>query len=253
MRTCSWSILVVALLVVALSTPSLADKRAYVWTYEYQTMPRGGVELEGYSTFSTPDAGTFENITSVEHQLEVEVGMTDRYDFAIYQVFRQEPESALTYDGFKLRARYRFGEKGLYFLDPLVYAEFKDTPDFSEPVVELKLILAKDSGRFNVSLNPILEVGDEDGNWEADPEYAVGMSLGVVGELLRVGVEAKGGEHGHYVGPVISHGGSPAFVALGSAIKVSDIDAGEPEVEVRLLVGVGVSRGHGQRHSEPRE
>ena len=72
-----------------------ADKRSYVWTYEYQTMEAGEVELEHYLTLSTPISNSFENITSTEHNIEIEVGMTDRFDFSIYQVIKQAPESPL--------------------------------------------------------------------------------------------------------------------------------------------------------------
>ncbi|UCG51601.1 MAG: hypothetical protein JSW58_15670 [Candidatus Latescibacterota bacterium] len=236
---------VVGLLVVSAllesSSVCLADQRAYVWTYEYMTLPRGATELESYTTISTPDVNKFEGITSTEQQLELEVGMTDRFDFAIYQVFIQEPESDLRYKGYKLRARYRFGEKDKYPLDPLVYAEYKGKPDFSEHGIELKLVLAKDIGRLNIALNPILELEREDGEWEAEPEYAVGLSFGIVDELLRLGIEGKGSEHGHYVGPVISHGRQHAWMTLGSAIKASNIDEGKPELQVRLVVGIGLS------------
>ncbi len=231
-----------ALTLFILHSVCLADRRAYVWTYEYMTLPRGGAELESYTTLSTPDADTFKGITSTEQQLELEVGMTDRFDFAIYQVFGQKPGSDLRYEGFKFRARYRFGEKNMYALDPLVYVEYKGKPDFSEHGMELKLVLAKDVGNLNFALNPIVEIEEEDDKWETELEYAAGLSYGLADGLLRLGVEAKGSEHGHYLGPVVSHGREHAWVALGSAVKISDIDAGNPELQIRMIVGVAFSR-----------
>lgn len=214
----------------------LADQRSYVWTYEYLTVPRGEAELETYFTISTPDKSNLEGNTSTEHRLELEVGMTERFDFSVYQIFSQTPEEELRYKGFQLRARYRIGEKGKYLVDPLIYLEYKGVSDFSEHGVEAKLILAKDIGRFNIALNPIIEFEFEDEN-KVEAEYALGMSYGV-NRLLRIGLEAKGSKDGHYIGPVISHGGR-FWVTLGSAFNVGSVEEGKPEFQMRMLLGIG--------------
>jgi len=215
----------------------LADQRSYVWTYQYMTVPRGEAEIESYFTLSAPDKSRLKGNTGTEHRLELEVGMTDRFDFAVYQIFSQAPQEALRYDGFQLRWRYRIGEKDQYFLDPLIYLEYKAAGDLSEHGLESKLILAKDIGRFNIALNPILAYEFGAGSkWEA--EYAVGMSYGV-SSLFKIGVEAKGSEDGHYIGPVVSHGGR-FWVAFGSAINVGPVEDGKPEFQMRMLLGVGL-------------
>lgn len=219
------------------SFEAFADRRSYVWTYEYKTVGKGEAEVESYFTLSTPDIGEIKGRMSSEHQIELEVGMTERFDFSIYQVFNQNPGEELKYKGFKLRARYKIGKKGKYFLDPLIYFEYKGKPDFSEHGIEFKLILAKDIGRFNISFNPIFEFERED-KWEFEPKYAIGMSY-EISELLRVGLEAKGSENGHYIGPVISHGKEDLWVALGSALKIGKIKEGKPEFQIRMLLGVG--------------
>lgn len=224
--------------VLGLGSESLADQRFYVWTYEYKTVGKGEAEFESYLTLSTPDVGKIEGSMSSEHQLELEVGMTDRFDFSVYQIFSQEPEEELKYKGYKLRARYKIGESKRYILDPLIYLEYKGKPDFSEHAIEFKLILARDIERVNLSLNPILELEKED-EWELVPEYALGISY-QVHQLLRVGIEAKGSEYGHYMGPVISHGREDLWVALGSAFKIGEIEKGKPELQLRLLLGIGL-------------
>ncbi len=235
----SYNVLVLTVfLIVFMAVPEcMADWRSYVWTYEYQTVDRGDAELESYFTLSTPEIDRMEGITTTDFQLELEVGMTERYDFSIYQIFEQAPEGSLRYKGYKLRSRYRFGEKGRYPLDPLIYVEYKGKPDFSEHGIELKLILAKDIGATNIALNPILEF-ERDGEWEVEPEYAVGITRRI-SDLLKFGLEAKGGESGHYIGPVISHGRDDLWVSLGSAIKLGDVDEGKPEFQIRLLMAVG--------------
>lgn len=216
-----------------------ADQRSYVWTYEYSTLEQGEAEIESYFTLSTPDQGKMEGQTTAQHQVEIEIGMTDRFDIGIYQVFSQAPGEAMQYEGFKLRARYRIGEKGEYWLDPLIYAEYKGMPDFAEHEMETKLVLARDFDRFRLALNPTLEFkfgGEEE---EVEAAYAAGIRYRV-NDLLRVGLEAKGGEGAHYVGPVIAHGGERFWTALGTAFHVGDVDPGKAEFEVRLLLGIGL-------------
>lgn len=215
----------------------LADQRHFVWTYQYQTMERGRAELEFYTTFSKFERDIEGGKTAAQHQFELEVGMTDRFDFSIYQVFASDPGEAVRYEGFKLRSRYRFGEKRRYPMDPLLYFEYKGEPEFTEHAFELKAVLARDWGGLNLAVNPILEVEKED-EWEFVMEYALGISQ-AVDPLLRVGVELTGGENAAYLGPVLAHGQENLWVALGSGWKISG-EEGEPGFLLRLLLGVGV-------------
>ena len=231
--------LIVPLTVLSVSSKGFTDKRSYVWTYEYLTLDEGEAELEYYSTLSTLDTGDFKGTTSSEHQLELEVGMGG-FDFAIYQVFDQASEEKLRYKGYKLRLRKKlFKEKGMFFVDPLLYLEYKGKPNFSEHAIELKTILAKDFGRFNVSLNPVLELeyDVEKEEWEVEPEYALGASY-KIHNLLKVGLEGKGSESGHYIGPTISHGEEDLWFTLGSAFKISGDEKDKSEFQIRFLLGV---------------
>ena len=216
-----------------------ADKRSYVWTYEYLTMEAGEVELEHYLTFTSPSSNSFEGVTSTEHNIEIEVGMTDRFDFSIYQVFKQGPESQLNYSGYKLRARYRIGEKNKYFMDPLLYFEYKGKPDFSEHGYEGKLILAKDINNFNIAINPVFEMEYAHEEWQAEIKYNAGVNY-KVGGLLNIGIEARGSENGHYLGPVLSHGTGKAWFTLGSAFAITEIKNGKPEIMFRMILGINL-------------
>jgi len=235
-RTNVFAFVFILLALALLPQDATADKRKYIWTYEYQTMPRGEAELEHYLTFSTPDIGLFTGNTSVNQQVELEFGMTDRLDFGVYQVFSQDPGGDLKYKGFKLRTRYRFGEKGLYPIDPLIYFEYKNKPDFSESEFEFKLILAKDIGRINIAFNPTFEIKDEE-ELEFEAKYAIGISY-EINDLLSLGVEAKGGGSGHYLGPVLSHGSERFWVSVGTAFSLGEVDPGKPEFELRSIIGV---------------
>lgn len=92
---------------------SLADKRSYVWTYEYLTMHKSEAEIEYYFTQSAKDIQDLKTTTN-EHQVEIEYGIKDRLDFALYQTFKQSPGGSLKYEKFKTRFRLRLGKKKLY-------------------------------------------------------------------------------------------------------------------------------------------
>lgn len=237
MRQYKFIYIIIAL--VLLTNIVRADKRSYVWTYEYKTMEAGEVEFEHYLTLSTPLSDSFKGVTTTNHNIELEIGMNDRFDFALYQVFSQTPSSSFLYKGYKMRFRYRFGEKGEYIVDPLLYFEYKGKPDFSEHGLEGKLILAKDIGKVNIALNPVLEFEYEDSGWESEIKYNAGISY-KIGWLLRFGIEARGGKNGHYIGPVISHGTGKAWVAFGSAIAVTDIKNNKPQLMLRMIMGINL-------------
>jgi hypothetical protein len=214
-----------------------ADERNYVWTYEYKTMPAGSVEFEHYLTLKSPDIENLEGNVTTTHSIEFEIGMSDHFDFSVYQNFSQGPDSPLMYDGFKLRWRYRFGEKDDFILDPLIYFEYKGVPDFHEHEFEGKIILAKDVGKYNVAFNPGFETEFE--NNESTTEYFLNAGLSYkVSELFTLGIEYQYKEYGQYFGPVIAHGAGGLWVALGSAIAVSSIDEGKPEVMMRMILGI---------------
>ena len=224
---------------ISFTSEVMADNRRYVWTYEYMTTPRGKAEFEHYFTLSAPKINEMKGNTISTLQFEFEIGMTDNFDIGIYQVFSQAPSSSFAYDGYKIRARYKFGEKNLYIVDPLLYIEYVGTPDFTKHEIETKLILAKDFDKFNISFNPILAFEKEDKKWETKPEYALGVSYELA-ELIRFGFEFKGSEEANYLGPVISHGKDGLWMSLGSAFKIGKVEKGKPEFELRWMLGIGL-------------
>ena len=140
-----------------LSSAGLADRRSYVWTYEYQTMPKGTAEIEYYLTHKISDWDNYDDKNTWEHAVELEYGITDHWDVAIYQTWQQtntDTDDSFDYTGSKLRTRYRIGEKGQLPVDVLLYAEYifgqgpKEYDKF-----EGKLILARilESGIFHIT------------------------------------------------------------------------------------------------------
>ena len=63
-------LLIVAMVIFIQATFSHADRRSYVWTYQYMTLPEGFTELEFYQTTKISD------IEKWEYRIEVEHGIT---------------------------------------------------------------------------------------------------------------------------------------------------------------------------------
>ena len=82
----------IRLLVFILALQLHADGRRYVWTYEYQTMPRGEAEIESYSEFAhVSDSSGRQTFTTLQY--EYEIGMNNRFDMGIYQKFNGPGQS----------------------------------------------------------------------------------------------------------------------------------------------------------------
>lgn len=215
------------------------DQRLFVWTYEYKTMERGEAELEQYTTFSILDLDRRSETTSNSLEIELEAGMTDRFDVGLYHVFSQAPTSSIQYDGFKARFRYRFGEKGIYFLDPLLYLEYKGNANLSEHGLEGKIILAKEMGNYTVAVNPIFEFEVEQTESEMEWGYASGVSY-QLSKLVNLGLEMKGSPQNHYIGPVISHGDKDCWLSLGFLRRLTGKSSEAQDSEIRLIIGIGL-------------
>ncbi len=219
-------------------TPGYADRRSYVWTYEYMTMPKGMWELETYVTTEVPNLHK-SNINTIKPQVELEYGITDRWDVAMYQMWKfknKKYENDSEYEGFKLRTRYRFGERGKFFVDPLLYLEFIRDDDFSKPsVVEAKLIFAKDAGNFNVSYNQIIKRNLER-EGKTDHEYATGINYALT-PRFKFGLESKGNysKEKYAAGPTLSYVFGKAFVALGAVFGLNERT---DDLQTRMIVGV---------------
>ena len=178
---------------LGLSGNSYADWRSYVWTYEYMTMLKGKLELEYYLTEKQPNINKSRPNTW-KHYLELEYGITNHWDIALYQVFQQSnttSDSSFEYEGFKVRTRYRIAEKGSLPLDTLLYLEYIRNDDFDKPhVLEGKLVLAKDIGKVNIAYNQVVKQELESAG-KTEHEYAAGISYSIA-PRFKIGVESKG-------------------------------------------------------------
>jgi len=220
------------LTVLATSTAS-ADVRSFTQTYEYSTTPEGKTDLElwhtqGRRTWDTDTPQTFEQI------VELEYGITDKWDLAFYSVFAQSTGDAMTPgEGFhfaqtKLETRYRLAERGEWPVDTLLYLEL--AKDFGQSVYEIegKLIGARDFDRLTVAGNLIGEI--ETGKDVAETELVLGFAAGASYQIvpkLRLGAETWGEleeeELIWSVGPALSaQPGGNLWLALTAGFGLSD-------------------------------
>ncbi len=232
-------------LVILIANNTNADQRTFVWTYQYQTLKPGEAEFEQYTTLSTPRGNQFERKTSIEHQFELEVGMTPRYDFSIYQVFKQAAGGNYRYEAFKLRGRYRLGDEAGSWVKPILYFEYKANQNFTAQKVEFKPIVGMQGDPYIIAINPKLE-WEKKGKAEAKILWGYSGAIGYkIYKLLAFGVELSGSKKGHYFGPTISHGTEHLWVSLGAGYLTSKVDPADPvdEIKIRLLIGVGIPNG----------
>lgn len=228
--------LFLALLFSILTADSMADRRNYVWTYQYLTMPKNATELEFYQTTMLSE------IEKWEFRFEVEHGLTDYWDLSVYQIFSQLEVNDFTWDAVQLRTRYRFGEEGRWFLDPLLYLEYNRKVDLKLPnKLEGKLVLAKTDSNFNLAINPLYELffapgtkhelGIDAGfSWQFHPSFVAGME-----STSRFEVEDGETVTSSYLGPTVSFASGNWWYTAGVVFGLTDES---DDARIRFLMGV---------------
>jgi hypothetical protein len=225
--------MVMMLIIACLGGEAHAAQRNYVWTEEYGTLARGNAEVELWQTAVTRDIQT-RNASDWTQQLELEYGITDRFNAALYNVYEQPVDSqALTYLGYKVELKYRIAEKDELPVDVLLYAEEEVSTEEGN-IFEGKIILGKDIGRLNLSYNQIYERPVKTG--EGEHEYAFGISYELV-PAFRIGIESKGSytEKEYAVGPTLAWVGNRIWADIGA---VYGLNKTTNDREVRFMLGV---------------
>ena len=226
----SMSVIVVLL---AAGTQVLAAQRSYVWTEEYWTLEAGGAEVEFWSTAVTKDRQT-RNASDWKQKIELEYGITDRLNAALYQVYEQAADSSsLTYAGYNIELKYRIAEQNALPVDILLYGEH-EVSTIEGSVNEGKLVLAKEIGNLGIAYNQIYEkVASEH---QGDHGYAAGISYAIV-PWLKAGIESKGSyTNGTYAaGPTLAWLGNRIWANIGAIFALNDKTK---DREVRFLLGV---------------
>ena len=232
------SVLVLAsVLVAVLAGPARADRKSFTSTYEYGTTPEGQTEIELWHT-ELRDSWRSDTPQRFEERLEVEYGLTDRWDISMYTLFQEvaakDPTvaQALGFDAVHVETRYRISDRGVLPVDTELYLEV--AKDFGASVYEIesKVILARDFDRVTAALNLIDEasVGNDVPGGANELGFAFGLTYEVTPKL-RLGGETWG-MHGDYgtnwsAGPALAFAPSSKFwlaMTAGFGIDTAEAD-----------------------------
>ena len=212
-----------------------ADRRMYAETYEAVTAPKGELDVESWTTYGRAgelDGGPASR--GVRQMIELEYGLTDRWDVAVYNMFDGiiGGDTQSGYAGLKLETRYRPTLRGEWIVDPVFYMELQQRfrGDAAQSA-ELKLIVAKDFGRTNVAANVAFE-GERltDGSFNPELEWAVGAAYAL--PRIAFGAETFGkyetGGARAWIGPAVSVAGTPPhmrgiWLTLGGGVGLTSV------------------------------
>src|ERR1041384_5938694 len=66
------------------------DRRDFIRAYQYATQPEGNLEVEIWNDVDAPATGGFDQAV-VTPRVELEYGITDHWDIALYHLLEQPP------------------------------------------------------------------------------------------------------------------------------------------------------------------
>ena len=155
---------------------AFAGARRFTYVYEATTSPAKSLESETWITWGTSPADEY-RFNSVDFRQEIEIGITDRFQLAIYVAdwaYTEDPaenEHGFEFEHSAIEAIYNLTNPTTDFLGSALYGEFLGGPEELE--LESKLILQKNVGRFVFAYNATLEAKWEgDGYAEKEGEFA---------------------------------------------------------------------------------
>ncbi len=172
---------------LVVSLAASANPRPLPFTYQYETLPKGEVEVEQFVDVAPLYAWDSEHHSVLEPAYtlttEVEYGLTDRLELGLYMVMKNDPAGAgadapLYFDGLKQRLRYRIGREGQLPVELALYFEVAELHDEIE--LEEKIIVQKRFGQLKAIANLWVEQGFERGGEVA---FYLKPTVGLVYEL----------------------------------------------------------------------
>jgi hypothetical protein len=179
-----------ALLLV--SATAAAEPRSFTQTYEYPTLPEGEAEV-GLWHAQSQTAWHAPKVQRFAEQLQINYGVTDRFEAALFTVFTQTTDQAFAFDSLRAEGRYRFVDRGEWPVDVALHVEAAKQFDRSIYDLTGRLELARDFDRVTAAGNVILSraVGHDADGAKLELGWAGGVTYEVVAKL-HVGVETWG-------------------------------------------------------------
>ena len=174
-----------------MSSPEIAraTPRPLPFTYNYETLPEGQAEVEQYvdlTPVKAVSAGGARDVvwyTATQFQTELEYGVTDHLELAIYAALAPTPSSDAYVEtatltegtGMKERLRLRIADEGVLPVDIALYGELVEFE--SEFEIEGKVILQKRFGDLRIAANlwaeREFEYASNQQNWVINPTLGV--------------------------------------------------------------------------------
>lgn len=243
-------ILMVGFFFAACANPAQAGERRFTYVYETTTLPPGMVEFEQWITWKT-DKDTDSKFDRIDFRHEIEWGVTENFQVAIYGDWRYQDGRSVSND----RSEWRdVAVELIYSLadpikDPLgvaLYGEIK----IGEEVIELeaKLLLQKNIGKWVFAWNGIFEAEWEGEEYDEDKgEFgqAIGASYQFSPRFL-MGVEllheveyddwSQWQDHVVYLGPNVSYRTENWWMTITSLFQITDVQS-EANYQTRFIFG----------------
>ncbi|MCH7871496.1 MAG: hypothetical protein IID33_07330 [Planctomycetes bacterium] len=238
-----------------------ASDRRFTFSYEALTQPKGSVEYEQWVTWKTTKRSD-RSFDRFDFRHEIEWGITDRFQLALYLADWRFEETSDTHKGdfrdVALEAIYNLSNPVTDPLGLALYGEIQIGDQKFE--LEGKIIAEKVVGPWSFVYNFTLEAEWEGAHFQDDKgkiqqtlgvSYQISPKLLVGAELLHElaipdwrGVDANGAM---YVGPNVSMRTETWWATLTPMFQVTDIDD-EPDFQMRLLVGFPIGgKDHASR------
>ena len=239
-----------ALLILVGTSVASASSRTTPWLYDTRTMTAGEVEYEQWTTWKT-DKGSDSQYEEVRFRHEIEWGVTDQFQMAIYFAdwrYKKTSEQTKTYfHDVAVEAILQLQAPNPDDVGIALYGEIKYGDDFVE--LEGKLLFEMELDQVNLLYNFTLEA-----EWEGD---SLDEDKGVVENAFAItyqpdptityGVQAlweiefpswkEQGEDVVYVGPSIAWQSAGWWVSISPMFQVTNVQS-EPDLQIRLLFGI---------------
>jgi hypothetical protein len=178
-------VIAVALFLFGAGTPALAHREDYIdETLVFVTLDQSEFEPEYW--FDTGNDG-IQGFT--RHHVALEYGLTDHWMIDGRATAIDENPRGFRFDSSRLETRYRFGDEGTLPIDIAVSGElntFKNRQGNTRLGVEPRLVLSKDLGELNLTVNLAEEI-PVDGP-QASFEVRGGLRYDA-NDLVRLGAE----------------------------------------------------------------